>query len=78
MPQGENLIEGILVCEPRNEKTLAHMAEGIDRFVGNPMRLGGYDLAGAMAAILNGGTHDQIVAALQLLRSWEFSPKGGW
>jgi hypothetical protein len=71
-------IEGTLICEPRNEAHLARLAEAIDKFVGKYPRSGGYDLAGSMAAILSGGTHDQIVAALHLLRSWEFVPKGGW
>lgn len=71
-------IEGHLACEARNEEQLVRMAEAIDKFVGAYPRLGGYDLAGSVAAILNGGTHEQIVAALQLLLSWEFAPLGGW
>lgn len=71
-------IEGHLVCDPRNEDQLARMAEAIDKFVGHYPRSGGYDLAGAVAAILSGGTHEQIMAAMQLLRSWDFTPKGGW
>lgn len=71
-------IEGDLVCDPRNEDQLARLAEAIDKFVGTYPRSGGYDLAGSVAAILNGGTHEQIVIAMQLLRSWTFMPKGGW
>jgi len=71
-------IEGHLVCVPSNEEQLARMAEAIDKFVGMYPRSGGYVLAGSVAAILSGGTHDQIMAALHLLRSWEFMPKGGW
>jgi hypothetical protein len=71
-------IEGTLVAEPTREDQLAQMAESIDKFVDMHPRPGGYDLARSMAAILNGGTHEQILAALQLLRSWEFEPKGGW
>lgn len=71
-------IEGHLSCVPSNEEALARLAEAIDKFVGHYPRSGGYDLAGSVAAILSGGTHEQIVTAMHLLRSWEFTPKGGW
>ena len=57
---------------------LAHIAVSVDKFVGRYPRLGGYDLAACMCAILNGGTHEQIGSALKLLSSWSFEPKGGW
>ena len=71
-------IEGRLLCEPANEEMLARIAESVDKFVGAYPRLGGYDLPASMAAILNGGTHEQIEAAFGLLSSWQFEPKGGW
>lgn len=71
-------IEGRLECNSGDEATLAHIAESVDKFVGAYPRLRGYDLAVSMAAILNGGTHDQIEAAFRLLRTWEFMPKEGW
>lgn len=71
-------IEGTLETDPVSERQLAVIAESVDKFVGAYPRLGGYDLASSVAAILNGGTHEQIMTALILLRTWSFQPKGGW
>ena len=71
-------IEGHLECDAGNEATLAYIAESVDRVRGCVSPIWVLDLAGSMAAILNGGTHDQIEAAFRLLRTWEFTPKGGW
>lgn len=69
-------IEGTLECE--EQAALAQLAESVDKFVGAYPRLGGYDVAGSMAAILNGGTLEQITTAFRLLDTWTFQPKGGW
>ena len=70
-------IDGYLECTRGNLKDLASIAEKVDQFVDAEPPQSGYDLPKSMAAILNGGTEEQIRAAFGLLAGWSFKPKEG-
>lgn len=64
-------------CTSERLLSLSEMAKRVDRFVGKAP-LDTYDLPEAFSAILNGGSTEEIQAALSLVDGWQFEPRNGW
>lgn len=65
-------------CRGRNLPVLIDMANRCDRVVGMDPPPGGHTLGSSVSAIFNGGTAEDIQAALIILAGWNFAPKEGW
>lgn len=64
-------------CRRSTLPMLLELAERVDRIAGEDPPEDGYGLAEAFCAVLNGGTAQDIQAALSTLNGWAFQPKGG-
>lgn len=71
-------LEAHVECRSTRLKGLVDLAERVDRFVGVEPPPGGYGLAEAASAVFNGGSAEEIQAALTILSGWNFRPRGGW
>ena len=71
-------LDAYVECKPDRLAGLIELAERVDKFVGAVSPPDGYDLATATAAILNGGSAEEIQAGLTILAGWNFQPEGGW
>ncbi|HSE44256.1 MAG TPA: hypothetical protein VLA89_02895 [Gemmatimonadales bacterium] len=73
---GDNVV-AYVECRRDSLPGLAQMAERVDRFVGvDPLPK--YSLSEAFSAILNGGSSEEIQAAMSMVTGWSFRPMDGW
>lgn len=64
-------------CTTEQLLSLTELAKRVDRFVGkDPLET--YDLPEAFSAILNGGSKEEVEAALSMVDGWQFEPRNGW
>lgn len=71
-------LEAYVECKPVKLQGLIDLAVRVDRFVGADPPSSGYGLAESVSAIFNGGSAEEIQAALTILAGWNFRPAGGW
>ena len=75
-PIGDTVV-AYVECRRDSLRGLSDMARRVDRFVGvEPLT--NYTLGEAFSAILNGGSSEEIQAALSIVAGWSFQPEGGW